>query len=63
MRTIKSKLKLSQFSKNELDQRKLNALQGGCECLSICVVVCGDLSGSISIGAYRYGAQPGQYEY
>jgi len=31
MREIK-KIKLNQFSKNELDQRKLNALKGGCLC-------------------------------
>mgnify|MGYP005914259961 CR=1 FL=1 len=27
-----SKIKLNQFSKDELDQRKLNALKGGCVC-------------------------------
>ena len=34
MREIK-KIKLNQFSKNELDQRKLNALRGGCDCVYI----------------------------
>lgn len=27
-----SKIKLNQFSKDELARRKLNALKGGCEC-------------------------------
>lgn len=27
-----SKIKLNQFSKDELDRRKLNALKGGCGC-------------------------------
>lgn len=26
------KIKLNQFSKDELDRRKLNALKGGCDC-------------------------------
>ena len=29
-------LKLNQFSKDELEQRKLNALRGGCECRNMC---------------------------
>lgn len=29
-----SKIKLNQFSKDELDRRKLNALKGGCGCTS-----------------------------
>jgi len=36
MRTVKGKMKLNQFSKNELEQRKLNALKGGCICSYIC---------------------------
>ena len=35
MRTL-SKLKLNQFSKDELDQRRLNALKGGCACTYGC---------------------------
>jgi natural product precursor len=31
MKTL-SKIKLNQFSKDELDQRALNALKGGCAC-------------------------------
>lgn len=31
-----SKIKLNQFSKDELDQRKLNALKGGCVCTPTC---------------------------
>ena len=31
-----SKIKLNQFSKNELDQRKMNALKGGCVCARYC---------------------------
>lgn len=30
------KIKLNQFSKDELDRRKLNALKGGCSCSSAC---------------------------
>ncbi|MDL2278134.1 TIGR04149 family rSAM-modified RiPP [Parabacteroides sp. OttesenSCG-928-G07] len=30
------KLKLNQFSKNELDRRKMNALKGGCTCSDSC---------------------------
>ena len=37
------KIKLNEFSKAELDQRKLNALKGGCDCGSSCscVYACG----------------------
>ena len=35
MKTL-SKIKLNQFSKDELDQRKLNALKGGCACTYGC---------------------------
>ena len=35
MREIK-KIKLNQFSKDELDQRKMNALKGGCQCARYC---------------------------
>jgi len=35
MKTL-GKLKLNQFSKEELDQRKMNALKGGCDCLQGC---------------------------
>jgi len=31
-----SRVKLNEFSKNELDQRKLNALKGGCNCGAMC---------------------------
>lgn len=37
------KIKLNQFSKDELDRRKLNALKGGCGCSS---GSCGDCGGS-----------------
>ena len=30
------KIKLNQFSKDELDQRKMNALKGGCSCYAVC---------------------------
>lgn len=30
------KIKLNQFSKDELDRRKLNALKGGCACSRGC---------------------------
>ena len=39
MKTL-GKLKLNQFSKNEMDQRKLNALKGGCDCGVECSCGC-----------------------
>lgn len=41
MKTLK-KIKLNEFSKNVLDQRKLNALRGGitCNCYSTCYCNC-----------------------
>ncbi|MDR1371076.1 MAG: TIGR04149 family rSAM-modified RiPP [Dysgonamonadaceae bacterium] len=30
------KIKLNQLSKDELDQRKMNALKGGCSCYDKC---------------------------
>jgi len=45
MKTL-GKLKLNQFSKDELDQRKLNALRGGCTCAErTCSGVCGNVCG------------------
>lgn len=35
MKTL-GKIKLNQFYKEELDQRKLNALKGGCSCKTKC---------------------------
>ena len=35
MKTL-GRIKLNQFSKEELDQRKLNALKGGCGCEYSC---------------------------
>ena len=35
MREIK-RIKLNQFSEDELDQRKMNALKGGCSCALMC---------------------------
>lgn len=37
-----SKIKLNQFSKDELDRRKMNALKGGCGCIANCACV-GDI--------------------
>lgn len=31
-----SKIKLNQFSKDELERRKMNALKGGCGCRANC---------------------------
>ena len=44
MRTLE-RIKLNQFSKDELDQRKLNALKGGCNCRysCSCISCCGSL--------------------
>ena len=39
MKTL-GKIKLNQFSKDELNQRKLNALKGGCLCYSVCEELC-----------------------
>ena len=39
MKTL-SKIKLNQFSKDELDQRKMNALKGGCKCFKTCSEMC-----------------------
>ena len=38
-----SKIKLNQFSKDELDRRKMNALKGGCECRYSCDGACPSL--------------------
>jgi len=47
MKTL-SKIKLNQFSKDELDQRALNALKGGCACTygGGCPAGCGANGGS-----------------
>lgn len=56
MKTIKGKLKLNQFSKNELDQRKLNALKGGkCVCAVTCVEVCELTDGLSDVMSYGLG--------
>jgi natural product precursor len=39
MKTLR-KIKLNQFSKEELDQRKMNALRGGDECCCTCGCTC-----------------------
>jgi natural product precursor len=37
------RIKLNQLSKVELEQRKMSALKGGCECYgSACICVCWD---------------------
>lgn len=41
MRKLK-KIKLNQFSKDELDKRKMDALKGGCGCASKCSCTCGN---------------------
>ena len=51
MKTL-NKIKLNQFSKNELDQRKLNALKGGCGCESFC-----EIKGCYPSSAYINGYQ------
>jgi natural product precursor len=35
-KSFKGKIKLNQFTKEELDSRKLNALKGGCTCAMVC---------------------------
>ena len=50
MKTIKGKLKLNHFSQNELDQRKMNALKGGCSCGP----ACSDCSSSCKTGTASY---------
>ena len=57
------KIKLNEFSKAELDQRKLNALKGGCSCGSICSCVCGGGIGlAIEDGSYNL-QDPDTYSY
>jgi natural product precursor len=34
------KIKLNQFSADELNQRKMNVLKGGSSCESLCVCIC-----------------------
>jgi natural product precursor len=57
------KIKLNQFSKDELDQRKMNALKGGCSCstcsccYSIMISAMDQVMGSVNepaIGANYY---------
>ena len=47
-----SKIKLNEFSKNELGQRKLNELKGGrrCECYNGWWCQCGDAGDVVGIG-------------
>lgn len=52
----KDKIKLNQFSKDELDRRKMNALKGGCPCSTSCRG-CGDVS--FSAAYYRYNNAEG----
>jgi natural product precursor len=52
-----SKIKLNQFSKDELERRKMNALKGGCECYRSC-----DCSG-IHSALDSFGATPGTPTY
>ena len=59
MKTLK-KIKLNEFSKDELDQRKLNALKGGCTCEQGCICDGFSCAGIIAEGSA--GAQ-GMYEY
>lgn len=45
MKTL-SKIKLNQFSTDELSRRKMNALKGGCECSSKCTSSCNSCGSS-----------------
>ena len=60
------KIKLNNFSKEELDQRKLNALKGGCACWSVCGCVCAAIGGedntSDSVGD-KYTDSPTEFPY
>ena len=49
------KIKLNQFSKEELDRRKLNALKGGCDCRDWCSCSC---SSTDAYGASNTGSTP-----
>ena len=46
MKRTFEKIKLNQFSVAELEQRKLNALKGGCQCATMCNEICGMLCGT-----------------
>jgi natural product precursor len=56
-----SKIKLNQFSKDELDQRKMNALKGGCTCWTTCNCPCGTV-GLPTIGSAQEGVNNPSYE-
>lgn len=60
-----SKIKLNQFSKEELDRRKMNALKGGCACTYAggCVRGCGSLytvDGNLALASWA-GSGPSDY--
>ena len=57
MKTL-GKMKLNQFSKNELDQRKLNALKGGCACTYGCSN-CGNCPSSGGSAGFEFGTMIG----
>jgi natural product precursor len=47
------KIKLNQFRKDELDQRKMNALKGGCSCSHMCA--CAGVDGHENTGSHTGG--------
>ena len=57
------KIKLNEFSKSELDQRKLNALKGGCICAKQCGCLCLDWSVTIAGGMHSDEFHPIQLVY
>ncbi len=60
------KIKLNQFSSDELDRRKLNSLKGGCDCNYTCPCSCPsigqgpgfDLGTSIGLSSKSGGSSP-----
>lgn len=52
------KIKLNQFSKDELDRRKLNALKGGCDCKYTCGCYCTGNSTSVGLTTSSGGSSP-----
>ncbi len=65
------KLKLNQLSKDELDQRQMNGLKGGCECSTSCSATScsGPYTGEPDYYVYSYNynmennPQYGAYDY
>ena len=54
MKRTFEKIKLNKFSNAELEQRKLNALKGGCGCVGYCSCACNLTAGDITASIANY---------